>query len=75
MPWLRSSQAYGGELDEQQELYAELGLDSPGLVLLLVELWGKPGAQVVNADLMMTRPGFSGSQAATWKRRNGSSTV
>jgi acyl carrier protein len=42
-----------GELDEKQELYAELGLDSLGFVRLLMELESKLGVQLVDEDLMM----------------------
>ena len=41
-----------GELDEQQELYADLGLDSLGFVRLLVDLEGKLGVDLVDEDLM-----------------------
>jgi acyl carrier protein len=41
------------ELDERQELYAELGLDSLGFVRLLMELESKLGVQLVDEDLMM----------------------
>jgi acyl carrier protein len=40
-------------LDERQELYAELGLDSLGFVRLLMELEGKLGVQLVDEDLML----------------------
>ena len=39
-------------LDERQELYADLGLDSLGLARLLIELEGKLGAQLVDEYLM-----------------------
>lgn len=39
-------------LDERQELYADLGLDSLGFVQLLVELEGKLGVQLVDEELM-----------------------
>jgi acyl carrier protein len=39
-------------LDERQELYTDLGLDSLGLARLLIELEGKLGAQVVDEYLM-----------------------
>jgi acyl carrier protein len=39
-------------LDEQRELYADLGLDSLGLARLLMELEGKLGAQLVDEYLM-----------------------
>jgi acyl carrier protein len=39
-------------LDERQELYADLGLDSLGLARLLIELEGKLSAQVVDEYLM-----------------------
>jgi acyl carrier protein len=41
------------QLNEGQELYAELGLDSLGFVRLLMELEGKLGVQLVDEDLMM----------------------
>jgi len=41
-----------GELDERQELYADLGLDSLGFVRLLIELEGKLGVQLVDDELM-----------------------
>jgi acyl carrier protein len=41
------------QLDERQELYAELGLDSLGFVRLLMELEGKLSVQLVDEDLMM----------------------
>jgi acyl carrier protein len=41
------------ELDERQELYAELGLDSLGFVRLLMEFEDKLGVQLVDEDLMM----------------------
>lgn len=47
LPGLRA-----GELDEKQELYADLGLDSLGFVRLLIELEGKLGAQLVDEELM-----------------------
>ena len=40
------------ELDERQELYADLGLDSLGFVRLLVELEGKLGVDLVDEELM-----------------------
>ena len=42
----------GEALDEQQELYADLGLDSLGLARLLIELEGKLGVQLVDEYLM-----------------------
>lgn len=39
-------------LDERQELYADLGLDSLGFVRLLIELEGKLGVQLVDEDLI-----------------------
>jgi acyl carrier protein len=39
-------------LDERQELYADLGLDSLGFVRLLIELEGKLGVQLVDEELM-----------------------
>ena len=39
-------------LDERQELYADLGLDSLGLARLLIELEGKLGVQLVDEYLM-----------------------
>jgi acyl carrier protein len=39
-------------LDERQELYADLGLDSLGLARLLIELEGKLGVPVVDEYLM-----------------------
>jgi len=39
-------------LDERQELYADVGLDSLGFVRLLIELEGKLGVQLVDEDLM-----------------------
>ena len=39
-------------LDERQELYADLGLDSLGFVQLLLELEGKLGVQLVDDELM-----------------------
>jgi acyl carrier protein len=39
-------------LDERQELYADLGLDSLGLARLLIELEAKLGVQVVDEYLM-----------------------
>jgi acyl carrier protein len=41
-----------GELDERQELYADLGLDSLGFVRLLIELEGKLGVQLMDEELM-----------------------
>jgi acyl carrier protein len=40
------------ELDERQELYADLGLDSLGFVRLLIELEGKLDVQLVDEELM-----------------------
>jgi acyl carrier protein len=40
------------KLDERQELYADLGLDSLGFLLLLVELEGKLGVDLVDEDLI-----------------------
>ena len=40
------------ELDEGQELYADLGLDSLGFVRLLIELEAKLGVQLVDEELM-----------------------
>ncbi len=40
------------ELNEQQELYADLGLDSLGLARLLIDLEAKLGAQMVDEYLM-----------------------
>ena len=42
----------GETLDEGQELYADLGLDSLGLARLLIELEGKLGDQLVDEYLM-----------------------
>jgi acyl carrier protein len=39
-------------LDERQELYADLGLDSLGFVQLLIELEGKLGAELMDEELM-----------------------
>ena len=39
-------------LDERQELYTDLGLDSLGFVRLLIELEGKLGVQLMDEDLM-----------------------
>ena len=39
-------------LDEQQELFADLGLDSLGLARLLIELEAKLGVQLVDEYLM-----------------------
>jgi acyl carrier protein len=39
-------------LDEGQELYADLGLDSLGFAMLLIALEGKLGVQLVDEDLM-----------------------
>ena len=39
-------------LDEGQELYADLGMDSLGFVRLLIELEGKLGVQLVDEELM-----------------------
>jgi acyl carrier protein len=39
-------------LDERQELYADLGLDSLGLARLLIELEAKLGVEVVDEYLM-----------------------
>ena len=41
------------QLDERQELYAELGLDSLAFVRLLMEFEDKLGVQMVDEDLMM----------------------
>jgi acyl carrier protein len=41
-----------GVLDERQELYADLGLDSLGFVRLLIELEDKLGIQLVDKELM-----------------------
>jgi acyl carrier protein len=41
-----------GELDERQELYADLGMDSLGFLRLLVELEGKLGVDLVDEELM-----------------------
>jgi acyl carrier protein len=38
-------------LDERQELYADLGLDSLGFVRLLIELEGKLGVQLLDEEL------------------------
>lgn len=40
------------ELDERQELYADLGLDSLGFARLLIELEAKLGIQLVDEELM-----------------------
>jgi len=40
------------ELDERQELYADLGLDSLGFLRLLFELEGKLGVDLVDEDLV-----------------------
>ncbi len=40
------------ELDERQELYADLGLDSLGFARLLIDLEGKLGVELVDEDLM-----------------------
>ena len=42
----------GETLDEGQELYADLGLDSLGLARLLIALEGKLGVQLVDEYLM-----------------------
>ena len=42
----------GEELDEGQELYADLGMDSLRFVRLLVELETKLGVELVDEDLM-----------------------
>jgi acyl carrier protein len=42
----------GETLDERQELYGDLGLDSLGFVRLLIELEGKLGAQLMDDELM-----------------------
>jgi acyl carrier protein len=42
----------GETLDEGQELYADLGLDSLGLARLLIELEGQLGVQLVDEYLM-----------------------
>ena len=39
-------------LDERQELYGDLGLDSLGFVRLLIELESKLGVQMVDDELM-----------------------
>jgi acyl carrier protein len=39
-------------LDERQELYGDLGLDSLGFVRLLIELEGKLGVQMMDDELM-----------------------
>jgi len=39
-------------LDEKQDLYTDLGLDSLGFVRLLIELEGKLGVQLVDEELM-----------------------
>jgi acyl carrier protein len=39
-------------LEERQELYAELGLDSLGVARLLIELEGQLGVQLVDEYLM-----------------------
>ena len=39
-------------LDERQELYADVGLDSLGFVQLLIELEGKLGVQLMDDELM-----------------------
>jgi acyl carrier protein len=39
-------------VEEGQELYADLGLDSLGFVRLLIELEGKLGIQLMDEDLM-----------------------
>jgi acyl carrier protein len=39
-------------LDEKQDLYTDLGLDSLGLARLLIDLEGKLGVQVVDEYLM-----------------------
>jgi acyl carrier protein len=39
-------------LDEQQELYADLGMDSLRFVQLLVELEGKLGVNLLDEELM-----------------------
>jgi acyl carrier protein len=41
-----------GTLDERQELYTDLGLDSLSFVRLLIELEAKLGVQLVDEDLM-----------------------
>ena len=41
-------------LDERQELYADLGMDSLGFLRLLVELEGKLSVQLVDEELMTT---------------------
>lgn len=40
------------ELDERQELYADVGLDSLGFVRLLIELEAKLGVQLMDDELM-----------------------
>jgi acyl carrier protein len=47
MPDLRAE-----SLNEQDELYADLGLDSLGFVQLLIELEGKLGVELVDDELM-----------------------
>jgi acyl carrier protein len=42
----------GEALDERQELYTDLGLDSLSLARLLIELEGKLGGQLMDEDLM-----------------------
>jgi acyl carrier protein len=42
----------GEVLDERQELYTDLGLDSLGFVRLLIELESKLGVQLMDEDLM-----------------------
>jgi acyl carrier protein len=42
----------GETLDEGQELFTDLGLDSLGLARLLIELEGKLGVQMVDEYLM-----------------------
>ena len=39
-------------LDERQELYGDVGLDSLGFVRLLIELEGKLGVQLMDDELM-----------------------
>jgi acyl carrier protein len=41
-------------LDERQELYADLGLDSLGFVRLLIDLEGKLGVELADEDLITT---------------------
>ena len=43
-----------GPLDEQQELYADLGMDSLRFVRLLIELESKLGVELHDEDLLTT---------------------